>query len=381
MTGHSRLAVIWIDWYAYHIARFRALAEHPMFQSSATGIELVGGDGVHAGQQFRDAGRQHLSITTIEPDANWSTISQWRLATGVWKHLGELRPSLVLVPGYYTLPALAAAVWGRLHAARTVLMSESTEADHARTPWKEAVKGFVVRHLFHYAIVGGSRHQEYLQGLGFDEAKIGLRYNVVDNTFFTDGVQALRASGRPAGCDLPEHYFVYVGRLADEKNLERLLRAFASYRRQGGQWRLVLVGDGPRAAALAALARELGASADVAFAGHRSTGELLPFYAFASAFVLPSLREPWGLVVNEAMASALPVIVSRVCGAAGDVVIEGQNGFTFDARSEDQLTALLLRMSRSNRETLRAMGQRSLDIIQEFSPSRWAAEVARLANI
>ena len=93
----------------------------------------------------------------------------------------------------------------------------------------------------------------------------------------------------------------------------------------------MIVGEGPCRAALAALAGELGVAACVTFAGHRSTEELLPFYAFASAFVLPSLREPWGLVVNEAMASALPVIVSRICGAADDVVLDGENGFRFES--------------------------------------------------
>jgi 1,2-diacylglycerol 3-alpha-glucosyltransferase len=379
MTAQPRVAVIWIDWYAYHVARFEAVANHAAFQGQAAGIELVGGEGVHTGLRFRDVGRSRLPITTILPRANWSNTSQWRLAWLLWQRLNELGPSLVMVPGYYTLPALAAALWGRVHWARTVLMSESTEADHARRRWKEVVKGTLVRSLFHYAIVGGTRHREYLHRLGFDPARIGLRYNVVDNAFFADGVRALRTEGRPEGFETSAPYFLYVGRLAPEKNLERLITAFAAYRKRGGSWRLVLVGDGPSRARLEALACSLDVDDAVTFAGHRSTEGLLPFYAFASAFVLPSVREPWGLVVNEAMASGLPVLVSRMCGAADDLVREGENGFTFEPQAEHELTSLMSRLSDMPSEALLEMGQRSQQIIEEFSLTRWASEVARIA--
>jgi 1,2-diacylglycerol 3-alpha-glucosyltransferase len=380
MTASHRLAVIWIDWYAYHVARFRALAEHPSFRDRAAGIELVGGEGVHTGLRFRDGSRSRLPIITLLPAANWSSTSQRRLAVLLWQRLNALKPSLVMVPGYYTMPAFAAALWGRLHRARTVLMSESTEADHSRSRWKEAIKGVLIRTLFDYAIVGGKRHRDYLLRLGFDPSRIGLRYNVVDNRFFADGVRTLRAAGRPALFDAPARYFLFVGRLAVEKNLERLIRSYAAYHQQGGEWELVIAGDGPCHAELAALARQLGVADRVTFAGHRSTEQLLPYYAFASAFVLPSLREPWGLVVNEAMASALPVIVSSICGAADDVVRTGDNGFTFDALSEEELTGVMLRVSQLDDAALRAMGQRSREIIEEFAPSRWASEVARIAE-
>jgi glycosyltransferase involved in cell wall biosynthesis len=80
------------------------------------------------------------------------------------------------------------------------------------------------------------------------------------------------------------------------------------------------------------------------------------------------------------MASALPVIVSNICGAAGDVVLDGQNGFTFDPLSQEELTRLMLRLSQLDGAALRAMGQRSREIIEEFAPSRWASEVARIAE-
>jgi 1,2-diacylglycerol 3-alpha-glucosyltransferase len=379
MTRLPRVAVIWIDWYAYHLARFRALGEHPAFGGATVGIEMVGGTGVHTGFRFRDADRDRLPITTLAPEVDWDDISQWRLATLLWKRLNQERPSVVLVPGYYTLPALAAGVWGRLRRARTVLMSESTEADHPRHALRELVKRALIHGLFDYAIVGGTRHREYLQRLGFRGARIASRYDVVDNAFFRDGVRAIRSSTPPPPMAGLAPYFLYFGRLAPEKNLDLLLRAFADYVARGGEWKLVLAGDGSARRVLVAQSESLNLASRVLFAGHQTTKQLLEYYACAAAFVLPSLREPWGLVVNEAMAAGLPVIVSDACGAAADMVESGQNGFTFDPASQSELTARLLAISGLDDEARGAMARRSLEIVDDYSPTHWATEVARIA--
>ena len=98
----ARIAVIWIDWYAYHIARFRAIATHPVFEGRAIGIELVGGAGLHGRMVFRAAEREGLPIATLFPDGSWSDIGQYRIARRLWKELNRISPEVVLVPGYYT---------------------------------------------------------------------------------------------------------------------------------------------------------------------------------------------------------------------------------------------------------------------------------------
>ena len=108
-------AVIWIDWYSYHISRFRALTEHESLRKNVTGIELVGGCGVHAGLHFRDGERAGLPILSLFPEADWQKTKQTTMAWALWRKLGQLNPSSVLVPGWYTMPAVAAALWARLH--------------------------------------------------------------------------------------------------------------------------------------------------------------------------------------------------------------------------------------------------------------------------
>jgi 1,2-diacylglycerol 3-alpha-glucosyltransferase len=95
---------------------------------------------------------------------------------------------------------------------------------------------------------------------------------------------------------------------------------------------LVVCGDGDLRPRLHALARELGLEQRVHWPGFVQYPDLPVYYALADAFILASTIEPWGLVVNEAMACGLPVLVSDRCGCAPDLVPEGQNGFTFKPR-------------------------------------------------
>ncbi|MEI9973823.1 MAG: hypothetical protein WDO73_18285 [Ignavibacteriota bacterium] len=81
------IAVIWTDWYAYHVARLRALTRHSGLQGQVLGIELVGGCGEHAGLRFRTEERHGLPINTLLPNADWGTAGQRRLVVELWRKL------------------------------------------------------------------------------------------------------------------------------------------------------------------------------------------------------------------------------------------------------------------------------------------------------
>ena len=107
-------------------------------------------------------------------------------------------------------------------------------------------------------------------------------------------------------------------------------------------------------------------------AGFRQYDELPAWYGLASAFVHASTTEQWGLVVNEAMASGLPVLVSNRCGCAPDLVEDGVNGFTFDPYDVEALAGLMQRVAAMTDERRAAMGRAGQRIIAEWGPERFA---------
>ena len=206
-THKCLVAVIWIDWYAYHLARFAGLQKTFGYSGEVSGIELVGGVGVHDGLKFREGLPQDLPVETLMPDSSWKDASKLRLASLVWQRLNVLNPQLVLVPGYYTLPAIAAALWAKLHGRVSILMTESTAEDHHRVSSKELLKSSIIRKLFDWAVTGGRAHVRYLTQLGFREERIVSFYDVVDNETLSIRTDTLRRK-HAASFNLPETYFL-----------------------------------------------------------------------------------------------------------------------------------------------------------------------------
>ncbi len=96
--------------------------------------------------------------------------------------------------------------------------------------------------------------------------------------------------------------------------------------------------------------------------------------ALGDVFVLPSYSEPWGLVVNEAMAAGMPVIVSEKCGSAPDLVIDGENGFTFNPYEISEMTQKMEHFIQ-NPAVIPIFGEKSKEIIKKFSPEQVAKEM------
>jgi glycosyltransferase involved in cell wall biosynthesis len=138
-----------------------------------------------------------------------------------------------------------------------------------------------------------------------------------------------------------------------------------------GSWSLVLLGDGPLRAAVEAQVAACGLGRFVQFRGAIPYAELPTYYGLAGAFVHASKVEQWGLVVNEAMASGLPVVVSNRCGCAADLVADGENGLLFDPSDPVALSQCLLDIAQQD-ERRNAMGRASRERVREWGPDRFA---------
>ncbi len=194
--GRCRVVVIWIDWYAYHLAHFLGLANNPDLAGTVAGIEMVGGIGMHEGLRFREEPPPDLPVETLFPGQNWADAGHLRLAKALWRRLDALDPEVVLVPGYDTLPAIDAAVWARAHGRKSVLMTESTQDDHRRSALKEKAKSLLVRTLFNWAVAGRSRHVSYMAAFEFPCGRVARFYDVVGNEGLYPRAQQLRRTAK-----------------------------------------------------------------------------------------------------------------------------------------------------------------------------------------
>jgi glycosyltransferase involved in cell wall biosynthesis len=373
-----RIAVIVARLGPYHVARLEALSarigrENCIAIEVATGTRDYGWYPVPTSAFWRE---------TLFHGRDYEEVSSRELKRAMVACLERLRPTVVAINGWGFSEARAAARWCAGNHVASILMSDSQKRDSVRLWPKEQVKRWIVRTL-DAAVVAGLPHARYVEELGMPPERIVKGYDVVDNEHFWRGAERARAESQVvrAALGLPREYFLCCSRFVDKKGLPSLLKAYAKYRQGCSQpWDLVLVGDGPRRRKLERCCRKLGIEQSAHLRGFEQYAELPAYYGLARAFVLPSLSDQWGLVVNEAMAAGLPVIVSDACGCASELVNDGQNGFVFPAGRVDLLSAALKRMSSPN-APLEYMSRRSREIIQGWTPERFASAIQRAAGI
>ena len=370
------VSVCFTNFGPYHLARLRALGA----ALAARGDRLLAYELADAEERYpwdRQAGAEPFAWTTLFPGRTMESIRPADCREMMARALRHDRPDVVGIVGYARPESMAALRWAGRAGVPTVLLSESQEIDHPRVWWKELAKRLRVER-FDAGLVGGPRHRDYLIKLGLPADRIALGYNAVDNAAFAARAAAARArDDRPAG--LPGRpYFIAVNRFVPEKNLVTLVEAFASYRQEAkaaNAWDLVLIGGGPGAGAVDAAVAASGLGGSIHRPGFLQGEELARWLAGAGAFVHPSLMEPWGLVVNEAAATGLPLLVSDRAGCVETLVPEpaGTTGRRFDPHDPAAITAALAWMATLPDPERMAMGARAAAVVGEWGPERFAA--------
>jgi len=302
----------------------------------------------------------------------------WLINRGIEAALERARPEVIVCGGYNYVASWQVRRWGRGRKIPVLLWSESNQQDRRRAwPHVEFVKRRFLSGCSAF-IVPGKSAAAYLQSFGISAKNIFTAPNAVDNDFFAREAAGARAQAPAArrSLDLPKRYFLFAGRLIASKGVFNLLKAYAclapALRHQVG---LVFVGDGADEAALKERAAAIRPGT-IRFAGFAQREKLAVYYALTEALVFPTQTDPWGLVVNEAMACALPVITTVAAGCAADLVTDGWNGAVVPAGDEDRLAAAMTRFAQDPELSV-TMGKRSAERIQNNSPQACAAGFAR----
>lgn len=363
-----KIAVIFHRLGPYHVARLNATACDAL--ETITAIELsaksslYGWDPVDSGTNF--------NRVTVTADDNKITTGQFK--TKLAKVLDDLKPEVVFVSGWSGARAIEPLEWCLQNQVPAIVMSESSAKDAGRMKFVESLKSQVVAG-FTAGLVGGTRHREYLSSLGMPMDAIQCGYDAIDNHYFEEqSIQArIEQSNVRVRLNLPERYFLTSSRFVVKKNLPSILVAFSEYVAQASSpHHLVMLGDGPLRDELFDLARQLNLEKLVHFPGFRQYHDLPSYYALATAFIHASRVEQWGLVVNEAMACGLPVVVSDACGCSPELVHDNVNGFSFSPNDTARLAEIMGFLA-NNETKCQEFGVSSRRIISDWGTERFAA--------
>jgi glycosyltransferase involved in cell wall biosynthesis len=388
-TATRRLAIFTSHPIQYQAPLFRALAADgrvspTVYFGSRHGVDVALDSGF--GTAFRwDVplleGYDHVFLPSAARTPNVSSFRGVRLGD-LAREITTERHDALLVLGWQTQAhvQMVRAAWKA--GVPVILRGESTLQ---RSP-ASGLRGLArralwlpARHRLYRAafrrvdafLVIGSRNRDYYRSFGVPDEKCFWAPYGVDNRWFamSEPARSLARARVRATLGVSDHAVVFASsaKLIARKRPLDLVEAVAALRRRGIAAHALFIGDGEERAAIAQRAEKLGIPRHVSISGFINQQELPAWYAAADALVLPSdARETWGLVVNEAMAAGLPVVVSDAAGCAIDLVREGENGFTYPCGDVSVLSARLAVLASLGQDGRCTAGERSREIVAGF---------------
>lgn len=277
-------------------------------------------------------------------EGGYDGVPTWRLMLRLAIHVLRIPARLVVLPGYHRPEYWTMLLACMLTGKRRAVFCDSTAFEQSAGRGAKALLKTWLKRMFFRQCDGyfgyGQRSGEYLRGLGARADRIFQPCHAAALPIGFDEARA-RAERVAARAADPSPRLLYVGRLAPEKDLPLLLRALAQLRAAHADASLVLVGAGPDRTVLEQQVAALGLQDAVEFRGALDLSQLTAEFARALCLVLPSRREPWGLVVNEALHHGCPVVVSSACGCTPELVVEKVSGLSHEPGQLDSLSAAL----------------------------------------
>lgn len=375
-----KIAITHTDFRLYWPARIAAF--YSLLRQKGHSLVVIEIAGKGSPYSFAEPGELpgQLDWVCLFPERKMESISGAEASAALFAKLDAIQPDIVFA-GAIAFPSGATAVrWCRLRGKRVVIFDDARLQDVPRSWLVNFIKRIIYANV-DAVLCPANSHTESFQFWGVPVERTFFGLNVVDNRYFSERTSAYQRQRDilKNELSLPASFFLGVGRCIDIKNWLDVLHAYIQAKRVvGGHMpHLVLIGDGPEKDQLAQIVAKEGIK-EVHLLPFCQQETLCKYYALAEALILASSGETWGLVINEAMASGLPVFVSRECGCAESLVEEGGNGFLFDAGDRSALTQALIDFCILPEGAKQNMGKRSAEIISQwglerFSQGAWQA--------
>jgi len=291
--------------------------------------------------------------------------------------LNKFGPDAIVCGGYNYHASWRALSWAEAHDVGFVLWSESNIQDaRSGRGWIERLKSNFLSRCDGFAVPGKSAH-DYLLSLGVKAERITSAPNAVDNAWFAAHAESIRTRAPEFRhqLGLPDRFILFVGRLVEAKGVFDLLEAYGrlgdDVRSQVG---LVFAGDGDCRPELERRAKRI-LQGKICFTGFVHREDLAALYALSETLLLPTHSDTWGLVVNEAMACGLPIVVTSVAGCAADLVENEWNGYVVLPGDPEALKVAIDHLAMRDK-VRQQMSVRSYQRIRQYSPEACARGLA-----
>jgi glycosyltransferase involved in cell wall biosynthesis len=305
-------------------------------------------------------------------------VTFWRpFNYGLAKRLSQGNFDVLWVHGYNRWFHWRAMVWAKICGLKVLVRDEATRISASRSYLKQIVKRGFFLGLGKFVdgfLAIGTLNAEYYRSYGIAGDRIFLVPYAVDNDFFRDKAKAAAGERehlrRELGLEPGRPVILYASKLSAVKRGIDLLEAYIRMSPDGVQEPhpyLLFIGEGDQKKILEERARAKNWSS-IKFLGFRNQTELPRYYDLCDVLVLPSVFEPWGLVINEVMNAGRAVVVSDQVGCAADLVKSGENGYVVKTGDSAGLHQALDNVV-SDPQKCRALGQNSLELIK-----RWGLE-------
>jgi len=349
----------------YHVACLNALQRQ--WNGRIVALEAFG-KGSHSYDDSKYDLAQFEVHTACKTAAEAST---FREIPFLHSHLLAVRPKYLLLSGWRYPWFFYAAALGRALGSQMMAMSDTRWEDRRRWPLKEFMKRATLPLLVPSIFVPGERAADYARTLGYREERVHQGLYAIDTGYYAREAAAARAERDywRQRLSLPQNFFLFSGRFSPEKNISGLLEAYIRYHEKVSEpWSLVMLGDGPLRSEVVA-----GGIPGVIAPGFVQL-DLVPRYlGLASVFVLASHMDPWPLVVLEAAAAGLPLLVSENCGVSVELVGD-DDGWVFEPSDIEHLASLMEEIATGVFD-LKRMGACSAGRAKRYDAGQWAETV------
>ncbi|HKB88297.1 MAG TPA: glycosyltransferase [Patescibacteria group bacterium] len=279
----------------------------------------------------------------------------------ILQEIKKANPRVVIIAGWDIFAYQVAFIYCKIKGIKVILWTGSTKYEKS---WRRALSLPLVKFIIWGSdmfLAYGSRAKEYLIENGAKSK------NILNYMHTLDIQKYMNHKSHQTHQVKDKKIILYYGQLIERKGIDILFKAFESLLKRYKNLELYIVGSGQFKNTLAKLTEKLNISEQVKFIENPGDNKMDRYFSMADIFVLPSREEVWGLVVNQAMASGLPVIVSNSSGSSTDLIRNKVNGYIFKSGSVSDLK-LKIELLLKHRNVLKRMGEMSLQIIKEWTP-------------